>query len=196
VLPLGIAQFAEQHGEENFDVVTFFEVLEHQAEPIDFLERVKACLRSNGYIAMSVPNRERWLTGVDPLDYPPNHFLRWNAGSLNSVLGAQGFEVLTSREEPVGIAHAAQMINMRLRTGLTKPIAGREQRSFREVMQMAPNEATASMVASPSLRQRTVEVLARVKHAACYPIAAAALPYLRLRGYKGTYLYCLARVRR
>jgi SAM-dependent methyltransferase len=135
VLPLGIAQFSEQHSEEKFDVVTFFEVLEHQAEPIDFLERVKACLRSKGYVALSVPNRERWLTGMDPLDYPPNHFVRWNVGSLSALLGAQGFEMLTLREQPVGIAHAAQMINMRLRTGLTKPIAGREQPSFRDVMQ-------------------------------------------------------------
>jgi hypothetical protein len=142
-----------------------------------------------------VPNRERWLTGVDPLDYPPNHFLRWNAGSLRASLDAQGFAVLTIREEPVSIAHAAQMINMRLRTGMTKPIAGSEQASFRDVMQMTPEEATALIEAKRSLRQRMAGALARAKHAACYPLGAAALPYVRLRGYKGTYLYCLARAR-
>src|SRR5712671_6183582 len=34
VLPLTISDFAEQHAEERFDLVTFFEVLEHQAAPV------------------------------------------------------------------------------------------------------------------------------------------------------------------
>src|SRR5205814_9653368 len=34
-------------------------------------------------LALSVPNRERWLTGPDVLDYPPNHFLRWHAAARN-----------------------------------------------------------------------------------------------------------------
>src|SRR5882724_11066762 len=45
VLPLTISEFAEQHAEERFDVVTFFEVLEHQAAPVEFLQKVKACVR-------------------------------------------------------------------------------------------------------------------------------------------------------
>jgi len=52
---------------ERFDVVTFFEVLEHQAAPAEFLQKVKTCVRPGGMIALSVPNRERWLTGPDVL---------------------------------------------------------------------------------------------------------------------------------
>jgi 2-polyprenyl-3-methyl-5-hydroxy-6-metoxy-1,4-benzoquinol methylase len=109
---LTISEFAEQHAEERFDVVTFFEVLEHQAAPMEFLQRIRACVRPGGAIALSVPNRERWLTGPDVLDYPPNHFLRWNAAALRKFLSPQGFEVLSLREQPAGIAHTAQMINM------------------------------------------------------------------------------------
>src|SRR6266436_4484227 len=94
VLGLTISEFAGKYPGEKFDVVTFFEVLEHQAAPVEFLERVKSCLRPRGYIALSVPNRERWLTGPDVLDYPPNHFLRWNAGALKRFLELQGFEVV------------------------------------------------------------------------------------------------------
>jgi hypothetical protein len=36
--------------------------------------------------------------------------------------------------------------------------------------------------------------LGKVKRGLCYPLAGAALPYLRLRGYKAAYLYCLARL--
>src|SRR6266852_7671690 len=55
VFPLTILAFAEQHAEEQFDVVTFFEVLEHQAAPLGFLQKVKMLLKARGLIALSVP---------------------------------------------------------------------------------------------------------------------------------------------
>jgi 2-polyprenyl-3-methyl-5-hydroxy-6-metoxy-1,4-benzoquinol methylase len=194
VLPLTISEFATQFGDEKFDVVTFFEVLEHQTEPADFLRNVKTCLKPHGMVALSVPNRERWLTGPDVLDYPPNHFLRWNAAALAKFLGAQAFEVLSVREQPAGLKHTAQMIHMALRTGILQN-AGGGAASFRDVMQMAPEEAKVALRAKPTAPQRAMHALGRVKLAACYPLAVAALPYVRLRGYKGTYLYCLARLR-
>jgi SAM-dependent methyltransferase len=194
VLGLTISEFAEKYPSEKFDVVTFFEVLEHQAAPAEFLEKVKACLRPGAYIALSVPNRERWLTGPDVLDYPPNHFLRWNVSALRSLLSAQGFEILSVREQPAGVVHAAQMINMALRTGLMRKTAGTAPSSFREVMQMTPQEATAALQAKPTARQRAAQLLGRMKSISCIPIAVVAYPYIRLRGYKGTYLYFLARL--
>lgn len=194
ILGLTISEFTEKYPSEKFDVVTFFEVLEHQAAPVKFVEQVKSCLRPRGYIALSVPNRERWLTGPDVLDYPPNHFLRWNSGALRSLLGAQGFEVLSVKEQPAGIGHTTQMINMALRTGLTQKAAGNTSASFRDVMQMPPEEAAAALQAAPTGRQRAVQFLGRVKSMACFPLAVVAYPYVRLRGYKGTYLYVLARL--
>ena len=195
ILPLNFTGFVERHPEAKFDVVTFFEVLEHQAAPAEFLQRVRVCLRSGGLIALSVPNRERWLTGPDVLDYPPNHFLRWNVGALKKFLGGQGFEVLSIREQPAGVVHTAQMINMALRTGVTQTKPGETPRSFRDVIQMEREQAEAALHAKPTIRQRVMEALGRIKFAACFPLAVAAYPYIRMRGYKGTYLYCLARKR-
>jgi SAM-dependent methyltransferase len=194
VLGLTISEFAERYPDDKFDVVTFFEVLEHQAAPLEFLEKVKSCLRPRGYIALSVPNRERWLTGPDTLDYPPNHFLRWNAVALRNLLTKQGFEILSVKEQPAGLVHAAQMINMSLRTGLSAAANGNAPASFRDVMQMDPQEAAAALQTSPTPRQRAVQFLGQVKYMACFPIAVAAYPYIRLRGYKGTYLYLMARL--
>src|SRR5216683_171225 len=149
VFPLTISEFAEQHADEKFDVVTFFEVLEHQAAPVEFLQKLRRVLKPQGTIALSVPNRERWMTGPDVLDYPPNHFLRWNAAALKHFLSAQGFKVLSIREQPVGIAHTAQMINMALRTGMSQTAAGEAPASFRGVMQMAPEQAEAVLRAKP-----------------------------------------------
>jgi 2-polyprenyl-3-methyl-5-hydroxy-6-metoxy-1,4-benzoquinol methylase len=184
VLPLTISEFAAQHPREQFDVVTFFEVLEHQATPVEFLQKVRACVRTGGLIALSVPNRERWLTGPDVLDYPPNHFLRWNAGALKTFLSEQGFEVLSIREQPAGVTHTAQMIHMALRTGMTQPASGETSASFRDVMQMAPEQADTVLKVKPTMRQRTLQMLARIKYAACFPLAVAAYPYVRMRGYK------------
>jgi len=195
VLALTIREFAERYPNEKFDVVTFFEVLEHQTEPAEFLRGVKDCLKPGGTIALSVPNRERWLTGPDVLDYPPNHFLRWNAGALRKFLGAQGFEVLSVREERASVRHTAVMIDMALRTGMTQNVETGAPASFREVMQMAPEEAETALREKPGARQRFLQALRAIKRAACYPLAVAAMPYVRLRGHKGTYLYCLARLR-
>lgn len=194
VLGLTISEFAKQRPDEKFDVVTFFEVLEHQAAPVEFLKDVKCCLRPGGYIALSVPNRERWMTGPDVLDYPPNHFLRWNAAALKSFLGGQGFETLSIREQPAGIAHTAQMVNMCLRTGWSGKVAGQSAASFRDVMQMAPGEAAAALRGEPNAKQRVMSFLGQMKAAACIPLAVAIYPYVRIRGYKGTYLYFLARL--
>src|SRR5712692_3333091 len=177
VLPLRISEFAEQHAEERFDVVTFFEVREHQAAPVELLQKVKACVRPGGVIALSVPNRERWLTGPDVLDYPPNHFLRWNAAALSKFLVAQGFEILSVREQPAGLRHTAQMINMALRTGMKQNAAGGAPASFRDVMQMTLEQAEPALKAKPTARQCLLQALAQLKHAACFPLAAAALPY-------------------
>ncbi len=195
VFPLTISEFADRNLVERFDVVTFFEVLEHQASPAEFLQKVKVCVRPGGVIALSVPNRERWLTGPDVLDYPPNHFSRWNAVALKKFLNTQGFDVLSIREQPAGIAHTAQMINMALRTGMSQSASGEGSKSFRDLMQMTPGQAEEVLRAKPTAWRRAMEILGRVKYAACFPLAVAALPYVRMRRYKGTYLYCLAQRR-
>ena len=193
VFPLSVSEFAERYSEDKFQVVTFFEVLEHQAEPVEFLQKVRRCVWADGVIALSVPNRERWLTGPDVLDYPPNHFLRWNAAALRKFLGAHGFEVLSMREQPAGVKHTAQMIHMALRTGMTRTEDGQVPASFRDVIQMPADKAEAVLQAKPKARERVMQTLGRIKHAACFPLAVAAFPYIRMRHYKGTYLYCLAR---
>src|SRR5260370_470649 len=195
VFPLTISEFVDRNAEERFDVVTFFEVLEHQAAPAQFVQKERTCLRSAGMISLSMPHRERWVTATDALDYPPNHFSRWNAAALKNFLSLQGFEVLSIREQSAGIAHTAQMINTALRTGMSQVAAGGASTSFRDLMQMSSDQAEKALRAKPTTRQRAMEILGRIKYAACFPLAVAAYPYVRIRGFKGTYLYCLARKR-
>jgi SAM-dependent methyltransferase len=79
-----------------FDVITFFEVLEHLDKLKEFLSEVKMLLKKDGYIAVSVPFRDRW-----PIrefnDYPPHHLTRWTEKSLRTFFEANEFEVLRIR---------------------------------------------------------------------------------------------------
>ena len=99
VFGMSLEEFYEYAKEKNlkFDVITFFEVLEHQDKPREFLEMVKGLLKDGGYIAGSVPNRESvfeieiyqrnsWI------DNPPHHFLRFSKSSLEKALNFSGFK--------------------------------------------------------------------------------------------------------
>lgn len=194
IFPVSITDFVAQNPSRTYDLVTFFEVLEHQADPAAFLKAVRSCLRPGGSIVLSVPNRERWLTRPDVFDYPPNHFLRWNEAAVRNILGKFGFQIISIQQQPVDLSYAATMINMALSTGLTKKVTGVATVSFREVMQMGADQATTALRAAPTARQCLMQTIGHAKLMLCYPLAAGALPYLRMRGYKGAYLYCLARL--
>ena len=126
--------YIREYPQNKFDVVTCFEVLEHQDRPREFLQGVKACLKAKGWIALSVPNRDRWQKGVEVLDYPPNHLTRWNVRALRNLLSGQGFEVVSIYEEPVGIRRGAQVLSMGLRTGLVARLTGGSRPSFRDLV--------------------------------------------------------------
>lgn len=82
-----------------FQLATFFEVLEHQDEPREFLAKVMSLLEPGGFIAGSVPNRDRLIIHRETFDYPPNHFTWWSQPTLGRFLGEMGFEQLMFKTE-------------------------------------------------------------------------------------------------
>ena len=97
VFAMSLEEFYKYAKEKNlkFDVITFFEVLEHQDKPREFLEMVKGLLKEGGYIAGSVPNRESMFVKIirdSHGDYPPHHFLRFSKSSLEKTLNFYGFK--------------------------------------------------------------------------------------------------------
>jgi len=98
VFARSLEEFYEYAKEKNlkFDVITFFEVLEHQDKPREFLEMVKGLLKDGGYIVESVPNRERLFVEIGWKyfhgDHPPHHFLRFSKYSLEKALNFSGFK--------------------------------------------------------------------------------------------------------
>ena len=77
-----------------FDLITFFEVLEHQPDPTEFLAQVSSLLNPGGRIVGSVPNRDRVYPEGDRNngdDLPPHHFLWLSEPVLRDMFGRQGW---------------------------------------------------------------------------------------------------------
>jgi SAM-dependent methyltransferase len=187
-------EFRAANRTERFDVVTFFEVLEHQEDPQSFLNIAVDCLTRDGYIALSVPNRNRWQKGFESLDYPPNHLTRWSPTALRNLLERNGFEVLSMKEEPLCARRVAQVLSMALRSGLVSRVAGEPPPTPADLAALSPVEMNRAINRlTTGTRHRLAARLAVWKNVAMLPAALLLLPFLRMRGSTGLYLYCLAR---
>lgn len=104
-------EFRSKFPNDEFNAITFFEVLEHQEKAQSFIEKIKGSLKPQGYIALSVPNRDRWNFLPRMFDYPPNHLTRWNCDALKNLLTQAGFEIIEIKEIPFTIPAARQIIS-------------------------------------------------------------------------------------
>lgn len=74
-----------------YDVITFFEILEHLDNPREFINKIKLLLEPHGFIAMSIPSRKRLLPDFCSWDFPPGHLTRWDKKSIQNFLQNNGF---------------------------------------------------------------------------------------------------------
>ena len=84
-------QTIEEHALTNkakYDVVCFFQVLEHISSVRSFLDAAIECLKPGGLLIAAVPNNEPYLYGInkyDALNLPPHHMGWWNKDSLSKL---------------------------------------------------------------------------------------------------------------
>ena len=76
-----------------FDIITFFEVLEHLEAPADFMNKIKKFLKPGGKIVFSTPSRERFFVNANKWDFPPHHLTRWDKESIENIFSKYGFKV-------------------------------------------------------------------------------------------------------
>lgn len=119
---LSVADLKKKFGERRFDVVTFFEVLEHLDAPAQFLEDAKGLLTPDGVIVLSVPNRDRVIDSLGACDGPPNHLTRWSGAALKGFLETNGFEVVQLREKIFDHADVMNLLRNKVRLGIASGI--------------------------------------------------------------------------
>jgi SAM-dependent methyltransferase len=96
-----IENFAVEH-RNRFEAVCLFQVIEHVAAPLDFLNHALTCLKSGGRLILSVPNMAGILGKMDPLvtNVPPHHVTRWTPEALGLLPRHFPLELVVLRYEP------------------------------------------------------------------------------------------------
>lgn len=80
---------------DSYDVISFFQVLEHLENPSGFVKSAARLLRPGGILVLDIPDAQRPLPSASGLiDKPPHHLTRWSKNALRHFLEAEGFEIL------------------------------------------------------------------------------------------------------
>ena len=84
-------QTIEDHcliNKEHYDVITFFQVLEHISSVRTFLDATIECLKPGGLMIAAVPHNKPYMFGFNKYDWlnlPPHHMGWWNDESLQNL---------------------------------------------------------------------------------------------------------------
>jgi 2-polyprenyl-3-methyl-5-hydroxy-6-metoxy-1,4-benzoquinol methylase len=89
---LGTVESLEERA--SFDGIVALDVIEHIEDDQEALAKMRAALRPDGRLVLSVPALP-WLYG--PKDVAVGHYRRYDRAGLLAVLGRAGFEVLGAR---------------------------------------------------------------------------------------------------
>jgi len=92
--PLSIYDFIKFPKLPKFDLITFFEVLEHIGDPQKFISAIKSLLINKGFIIFSVPNSIRYGRWEEIVNVPPHHITRWTEQTLKVFLLNNGFRII------------------------------------------------------------------------------------------------------
>lgn len=170
-----------------FDVISFFEVLEHQDDPRHFLQKARSILRPGGRIVGSVPNRDRWAADRDRAteachgDFPPHHFFWFSERSLQFLLRRELLqEVQISRS-----AATLMEVSAWLEANLLGSISGQVKRRLKAGLmgeRMKHLGVTQMNVGDHPLRAAMLSALRRARDLAFLPIAAAIRGSYNRRG--------------
>lgn len=108
----------------SFDVVTFWEVIEHLPDPRGFLTEVRRILKPGGTILLSTPDSgslvarllgRRWL-GWQKI---PEHLFFFDEATLVRLLAETGFDVVASRYVPLTVSWPYALERLAASLGLT-----------------------------------------------------------------------------
>lgn len=105
-----IKESIEQHSignRDKYSAVVSFQVLEHVANPADFIQGCVDSLHSGGCMVLAVPNHGG-IPGIamnNILDLPPHHVSHWGERTLTHIADQFNLEVVSIESEEVASFH-------------------------------------------------------------------------------------------
>ncbi len=106
ILKQSIEDHAAQYPEE-YDVVCYFQVLEHVPNPGKFIKDSLQCLKTGGKLMIAVPSEDSFISEAVNfyLNMPPHHSSRWTDHTLKKIAELNQLKVITIFHEPLHIIH-------------------------------------------------------------------------------------------
>ncbi len=99
----------------SFDLVTFFQSLEHMRDPKGALEHARTCLRPEGLVVIETWDRHSWIARVSGSGWqqvsPPAVLYLLSGSSLKRLLADRGFQV-------VSLARTSKLVSLGLVLGI------------------------------------------------------------------------------
>lgn len=178
VFSMSLEEFVEFCKRENlrFDIITFFEVLEHQDNPKEFLHQVKSILKPGGYIAGSVPNSEaiKGLLYYSPVNLPPHHFLWFTKRALVNLFNTC-FEI--DKIEIYNVKFSSFIKNLNELSAYISFFLGRK--AFLTLREDLKKATIGKSYYTSSSRKLMFKLLKGVRNGIFMPLALIAYPFLK-----------------
>ncbi len=191
VYPETIEEFNTHGDTPKFDVVTFFEVIEHLDRPYEFIGEVKKVLESGGYLAFSTPDRECLRFGWH--DSPPQHLFKWNERVLRYMLERQGFEVVTLIREPISAKYFSYLF-FGSASPLSFGIASKIKSLLRKNRKEDPTKIDSALMSEQHALLKCVEHGAKLKKKVFSVLVAPLVLIGKILGLKWQSIYVVAKL--
>jgi len=94
---LSIQDFALLPSLPKFDLITFFEVLEHIENPKKFILIIKKLLNNKGFVALSVPDAKMFGQREKLVNSIPYHTAYWIENTLKTFFSKNGFKIIVMK---------------------------------------------------------------------------------------------------
>jgi cyclopropane fatty-acyl-phospholipid synthase-like methyltransferase len=143
-------------GDQEFDAVVFFQVLEHIDDLASFFSDLSLIMGPNTSLHLACPSPNRYSIHLKPWidqspreiwDYPPHHQTRWNETSLKTLLEQFNWKMTACEYEPVDIRN--------LGTHLAFEEARRQGKSLEEANPIVRKISIASHMLSFAWKARS-----------------------------------------
>jgi 2-polyprenyl-3-methyl-5-hydroxy-6-metoxy-1,4-benzoquinol methylase len=101
---------------DSYDVVTYWDVLEHTRDPAGELARACRVLRSDGLLVIAVPNIDSLVARLNGRSWtminPPEHLFYFSPQTLRRLLSANGFRIIDTHTVNGESSHTCLVLGM------------------------------------------------------------------------------------